>query len=98
MPCEIAILEFSLEEGIVETFHSFIRPPKHVVPLGYGYVMQKQADETHRVTMDEDPMISSEASSYDIIVDHIVKRINPGGLQKPICPIYTHAVKNSKTP
>ena len=40
LPCEIALLEFSLVDGIIETFQSFIRPPDSEVPLGYGFKIQ----------------------------------------------------------
>lgn len=82
-------MEFSLQDGITDAFHTFIRPPSSVVPLGYGYLMQKAADETHRLTVDDDPLHDSAASDYKLIVDHIMRRINPRGIDEPMTPIYT---------
>ena len=56
LPCEISLLQFNLQEGIIDTFHTFIKPPDSSIPLGYGYEMQKNADDTHGITLDDDPM------------------------------------------
>jgi len=89
LPCEIALLEFNLVDGIIETFQSFIRPPDKEVPLGYGFKIQTKADESHRLTMDEDPMWDPISSSYETIMGKIMKKINPGGVHEAIAPVYT---------
>ena len=89
LPCELALLEFNLKEGIVDTFQSFVRPPDSCVPLGYGFKIQSKADETHRLTMDEDPMLHPGSSDIVTIVDNILQRINPGGIREAVTPVYT---------
>ena len=86
------MLEFNLQDGILDTFQSFIRPPDDVVPLGYGFKIQSKADESHRLTMDEEPMYHDLSSSLQEIVDNILKRINPGGVHEAIWPVYTISV------
>ena len=56
LPCEIALLQFNLQDGIIDTFHTFIKPPNEAIPLGYGYEISKNADDTHGITLDDDPM------------------------------------------
>ena len=53
---EIALLQFNLQDGIIDTFHTFIKPPNEAIPLGYGYEISKNADDTHGITLDDDPM------------------------------------------
>ena len=91
LPCEIALLEFNLQDGILDAFQSFIRPPDDAVPIGYGFKIKSKADESHRLTMDEEPMYQDMASSLREIADNILKRINPGGVQEAIWPLYTIA-------
>ena len=47
---------YFFQEGIIDTFHTFIKPPNEAIPLGYGYLIQKNADDTHGITLDDDPM------------------------------------------
>jgi len=89
LPCEIALLQFNLQEGIIDTFHTFIKPPDSSIPLGYGYEMQKNADDTHGITLDDDPMWHENSTSYKEIATRIMKRINPGGVREAVWPIYT---------
>ena len=89
LPCELALLEFNLKDGILDTFQSFVRPPDSCVPLGYGFKIQSKADETHRLTMDEDPMLHPGSADIGTIVDNILKRVNPGGIREAVTPIYT---------
>ena len=95
MPCEIALLQFNLIDGIVDTFHTFIRPPDGAVPLGYGYLIHKNANEKHGLTMEEDPICHPSSSAHEVIARKIIDKINPGGIHEAIWPIYTIAVSIS---
>lgn len=49
MPCEIALAEFSLVDGITRTYHTLINPG--AVPLGYSFYADVHAAETHRLPL-----------------------------------------------
>ena len=97
LPCEMALLQFNLKDGIIDTFHTFLRPPDATVPLGYGYLIHKNANETHGLTMEEDPICHPSSSAHETIAKKIISRINPGGINEAIWPIYTLAVSHFET-
>lgn len=89
LPCELALLQFNLQDGILHTFHTFVAPPADEIPLGFGYEIQKNADDTHGLTMDDDPMLHEKSSGYSEIARKIMANINPGGINEAIWPIFT---------
>ena len=44
--------------------------------------------------MDEDPMWDPLSSSYEIIMENIVKKINPGGVHEAVAPVFTISVSS----
>ena len=48
-PCEAAVIEFSLERGVVRTWQEFLSPMESV-PVGYKYKCQQHARVTHHLT------------------------------------------------
>lgn len=50
MPCEIGVVEYSLQDGITREFHRFIKPGKP--PLGYRYLCQSTSDNTHQIPVE----------------------------------------------
>lgn len=65
LPGEVALCEFSIENGVTRIFESFVKPWD--VPLGYGYTIRKIAETTHRIDLDSAPMNQPLASDYDRI-------------------------------
>uniref|UniRef100_A0A6I8NJF3 Protein maelstrom homolog n=1 Tax=Ornithorhynchus anatinus TaxID=9258 RepID=A0A6I8NJF3_ORNAN len=47
LPCEIGCIKYSLQEGIMEQFHSFIDPGE--VPRGFRFHCQAASDTTHKI-------------------------------------------------
>lgn len=89
LPCELALVEFDLANGIIGTLHTFIRPPNDEIPLGFGFEIQKNADERHGLTLEDDPMLIENSSDFQTIIDKIMLKINPGGVRQPVFPLYT---------
>lgn len=50
IPCEIAVIAYSLVHGIQQKFHSFIHPGP--IPMGYRYDAQSQSERTHMLPVD----------------------------------------------
>jgi hypothetical protein len=49
IPCEIAIAEFNLTDGITKTYHTLINPGD--IPFGYTFEAQTHAAETHGIPL-----------------------------------------------
>lgn len=49
LPCELACVKFSLKEGIIDTFHTFVDPGQ--VPRGYNGECKLWSDKTHKIPL-----------------------------------------------
>ncbi|XP_021100390.1 protein maelstrom homolog isoform X2 [Heterocephalus glaber] len=47
LPCEIGCVKYSLQEGIMAVFHSFINPGE--IPRGFRFHCQAASDSTHKI-------------------------------------------------
>uniref|UniRef100_UPI00358E1B19 protein maelstrom homolog n=1 Tax=Myxine glutinosa TaxID=7769 RepID=UPI00358E1B19 len=53
LPCEVAAVAYSLREGIIKKFHSFIDPGP--IPLGFRYLCKSTSEFTHQLPLDGPP-------------------------------------------
>ena len=47
------MVEFSLADGITNFLHTFMKPPESMVPIGYAYEMQCNAESVSSSAMME---------------------------------------------
>lgn len=80
IPAEIAVLKFSLQEGIIDVYHSLVNPGS--LPLGMAYTAKLYSDETHRLP----PPPNAEGEIffttifqefYDFIYDNEKQQLRP---------------------
>ncbi|XP_037957648.1 uncharacterized protein LOC119687418 [Teleopsis dalmanni] len=68
IPAEIAAVEFSLEDGIIATFHKCVNP--QISLLGEQYDAQKHSNETHRLPVPPNAIGETDMKSlYKSILD-----------------------------
>ena len=62
----MSVVEFSLSKGVTRYLHTFIRPDD--VPMGYGYIIQKNSQDSHRIDLEIEPMntIAAKNPSYAV--------------------------------
>lgn len=89
LPCEIALVEFSLGTGIAVTLQTFVRPPKSTIPVGYGYTISKHAKETHGLELDSEPMETELAKDYENMATQILSMLDPFKRGGELPPLYT---------
>ena len=71
VPCELALLEYSLEKGIKRKLQIFIEPPDGI-PVGYSFAARQHSQKTHRI-----PISFREANSdYTDIFSKIKNFVN----------------------
>ncbi|KAM4046729.1 protein maelstrom homolog isoform 2-T2 [Anomaloglossus baeobatrachus] len=58
VPCEIGCVRYSLQEGVIDSFHKFIDPGE--LPLGFRYYCQAGSAATHQI-----PVSGFELASRD---------------------------------
>jgi len=75
-PCEVALVEFSMEKGVTTKYHSFIDPGE--CPTGYGYEEKLRSEERHKIPPvdrfqsfpeDKQRAIRDHAAIYDKLVN-----------------------------
>ena len=84
VPAEVAILLFSLQNGIMDEYHAIL-PPK--IPLGYAHEAQIHSDKTHNLIDENNKAVTDKKLGHNII-DFIVEsgKIEEG-VKLP--PLYT---------
>ncbi|TRY63896.1 hypothetical protein TCAL_07261 [Tigriopus californicus] len=87
LPGEVALCEFSIENGVTRIFETFIKPWN--IPLGYGYNIRKVAETTHRIHMDSTPMCHPLASDYDRLFKGLLDFLCQNEDFDHLPPIYT---------
>eukprot|EP00731_Ephydatia_muelleri_P012333 Em0006g1227a len=50
LPCELAVVEYSLTGGISASYHCFIDPGP--IPTGYRYLAKQKSEESHQIPVD----------------------------------------------
>ena len=91
----MSVVEFSLSKGVTRYLHTFIRPDD--VPMGYGYIIQKNSQDSHRIDLDIEPMNTIAAKNPSYAVRKMLDMICPEGTVHVMPPLYTlevsHAIK-----
>ncbi|ESP00081.1 hypothetical protein LOTGIDRAFT_158312 [Lottia gigantea] len=83
LPCEMAIIEYSLARGIIKKFHRFIEPGQ--IPTGYRYGCMNSSEETHQIPIEN---FEKADSNYTGICIQIENFINPNGELPEYPPFY----------
>eukprot|EP00800_Vazella_pourtalesii_P004549 TRINITY_DN1523_c0_g1_i2.p1 TRINITY_DN1523_c0_g1~~TRINITY_DN1523_c0_g1_i2.p1 ORF type:complete len:765 (+),score=147.47 TRINITY_DN1523_c0_g1_i2:161-2296(+) len=82
-PCEIAVIEYSIDSGIVRSWHKFIDPGK--IPTGYRWEAQNRSEQTHKVPIEKFELAEN---NYQLILDELQQFINPRR-ESEFPPIFT---------
>ena len=53
LPCEVGVVRYSLNQGILSRFHSFIVPGP--IPIGYRYLAQSTSEATNQIPIEGAP-------------------------------------------
>ncbi|PSN39466.1 hypothetical protein C0J52_20316 [Blattella germanica] len=88
IPCEIAVAEFNLMDGVRQVYHTLINPGE--IPLGYVYSAEKHSSETHQI-----PLPSTEINgetNFPKILNNIKMLLLK--LKGYVPPLYTHPEDN----
>ncbi|KAI0213529.1 maelstrom-like protein [Lamellibrachia satsuma] len=83
LPCEVGLIEWSLNQGITKTLHRFINPG--VIPLGYRYTCQSHSDDTHQIPVSGFELADSDYRGLWIQMENFV---NPNGEKEDYPPIF----------
>ena len=89
MPCEMAIAEYSLRNGIIRNFHKYIDPG--TIPLGYRYEAMRQSEATHQI-----PPEGLSTETYQQIYEDVLRFVNPRKLAS-YPPVYCKASETKLT-
>ena len=92
----MAVLQFSLDEGISTIFHTYMRPEDFRIPLGYGFEIQQNAEDEHGLPFSAEPMKLKEASAWSCIVAQFLDLVNPKRYDEAFPPLFTIEVNYSR--
>jgi len=84
-PCELAIVEFSIEAGLGKSFQEFISPIK--VPFGYRFECLKKSKETHNIPPDPNDF-DLYVGDYKLIFESMKKFMTNGEPGAELPPLY----------
>ena len=82
-PCEISAIEYSIECGIIRSWHKFVDPGK--IPTGYRWEAQNRSEQTHKVPIEKFDLAEN---NYGLILDELQLFINPHR-ENEFPPIFT---------
>ena len=88
----MAVIEFSLKDGISTVFNTYMSPEEHRIPMGYSFEIQQNASESHGLPLDCEPMRMREASSWSWIVAKFLDMVNPLRYDEAFPPLFTIGV------
>ena len=91
----MAVIEFSLKDGISTVFNTYMSPEEHRIPMGYSFEIQQNASESHGLPLDCEPMRMREASSWSWIVAKFLDMVNPLRYDEAFPPLFTIGVNRS---
>ena len=80
LPLELGVVQWSMEAGISDSFHTFMKPGK--IPLGYSYRVRFHAKETHQI---EEESFIDFPNNYKVIFQQLRSFITS---QDTIQPVY----------
>ncbi|KAK6173461.1 hypothetical protein SNE40_016906 [Patella caerulea] len=83
LPCEMAVIEYSLIKGITKKFHRFVEPGQ--MPTGYRYVCMNTSEETHQIPIEN---FEKADSNYTGLTIQLENFINPNGELPEYPPFY----------
>lgn len=84
-PCEAAVVEFSLERGVMRTWHEFLSPLDSV-PEGYKYRCLKHARVTHNLTSE----FEYYETDYRVVMESLIQFLG-GTNEGKLPPLYVVA-------
>ena len=82
-PCEISAIEYSIECGIIRSWHKFVDPGK--IPTGYRWEAQNRSEQTHKIPIEKFELAED---NYELILDELQVFINPRR-ESEFPPIFT---------
>ncbi|PNF15261.1 hypothetical protein B7P43_G01039 [Cryptotermes secundus] len=85
-PCEVALSEFTLMDGVRKVYHTLINPGN--IPLGYKYEAERQSAETHQIPVPPEEF-GGETDYVKILLTIKQFLTGPGGSKYPMPPLYT---------
>ena len=88
----MAVIEFSVKDGISKIFHTYMRPEDFRIPVGYSFTIQQNASESHGLPLDSEPMQMKEASCWSWIVANFLDMVNPKRFDEAFPPLFTIGV------
>lgn len=84
IPAEIALSKYSLKDGIINKFHSYINPGN--LPIGMGYQAKSHSENTHQLPI---PPQAMGESNYGLLMREIYRFVGSDENGK-VPPLYTH--------
>jgi protein maelstrom len=84
--CEIALTEFSFEDGIRKTYHAFINPGE--IPIGYAFMAQKHTTRTHQIPLPPDAF-GSMSDHQEILKNIKLFLMGNSENETKVPPLYT---------
>ncbi|XP_031779325.1 protein maelstrom homolog [Nasonia vitripennis] len=91
-PAEIAIAEFSLEEGVTRTYHKIFRSK---IKIGYAYEALEHSKNTHQIPKD----MELGEENYSLIYEEICEFLHPGRSNGKLPILFTrYKVESIKCP
>lgn len=83
LPCEIAIIEYSIESGITKKLHRFIEPGR--IKTGYRFTCIENSEQTHQIPVENFELSDSNYRGLWIQIENF---INPQGELPEHPPLY----------
>ncbi|XP_037038857.1 protein maelstrom homolog [Bradysia coprophila] len=87
LPAEIALLKYTLQDGVIRTYHTFVNP--ETIPMGYKFIALELSETTHQLPLPPNAMGEKD---FDIIQQEIYKFIgNAPTCKQGFIPLFTVA-------
>ncbi|XP_067936684.1 protein maelstrom-like [Watersipora subatra] len=83
MPVEIAVIEFSLKDGIKKAYHQFLKPGE--IQTGMRYECMSQSEDTHKIPVEGHPDANS---SYLSVQNSLENFLNHSGELSYYPPVF----------
>lgn len=85
-PCELALSEFNLMDGVRKVYHTLINPGN--IPLGYKYEAERRSADTHQIPVPPEEF-GGETDYVKILRTIKQFLMGPGGTNFSVPPLYT---------
>ncbi|XP_045165078.2 protein maelstrom homolog [Mercenaria mercenaria] len=83
LPAEIAVIEYSIEKGIMRDLHRFIEPGK--IPTGYRFTCIQNSEDTHKIPVENFELADNNYRGLWIQLENF---INFNGTKSENPPLY----------